>query len=412
MIPAFFYLETRKCENAKESAVKGKLIGHRPIVFGLCLHVCGIGSAADVTIQWEPPNDPAARFVVKGVSAEALETLSTKANAQSNEASKLFNVYTTANGKRAETAMSGDVEIRKDMIVFTPRYPLRAGMTFRAVFDPSQIKDRGLAGLSKQEKDFALPSLSPGEATRLTEIFPSGEVLPENLLRLYLYFSAPMSRGEAYQRIHLLNEKGKTVEFPFLELGEELWSPDGRRFSLYFDPGRIKRGLKPRELFGPALIEGGTYSLVIDAAWIDANGQPLKQSFTKKFRVGPPDDKQPNPHKWKIHAPRIDSLEPLVVDLDEPLDSGMLQRVLEIRNPAGQVVPGEIRLANHEQRWEFVPGENWKAGPHRLIVSTGLEDLAGNSIRRLFEIDILRPAVPGSDSEVVELPFKVEESKP
>ena len=38
---------------------------------------------------------------------------------------------------------------------------------------------------------------------------------------------------------------GQAVADPFLELDEELWSTDGRRFTLLFDPGRIKRGLKP-----------------------------------------------------------------------------------------------------------------------------------------------------------------------
>ncbi len=56
-----------------------------------------------------------------------------------------------------------------------------------------------------------------------------------------------MSRGEAYRRIHLLDADGKPIERAFLELGEELWDPDGKRFTLFIDPGRIKRGLKPRK---------------------------------------------------------------------------------------------------------------------------------------------------------------------
>ena len=62
------------------------------------------------------------------------------------------------------------------------------------------------------------------------------------------YFDAPMSRGEAYRHIHLVDAKtGREVEAPFLELGEELWDGDFRRFTLLCDPGRVKRGLKPRE---------------------------------------------------------------------------------------------------------------------------------------------------------------------
>src|SRR5437667_9325668 len=109
-----------------------------------------------------------------------------------------------------------------------------------------------------------------------------------------------MNRGEAYSRIHLLNEAGKPVERPFLQLDEELWDPQGQRFTLFFDPGRIKRGLKPREELGPALVEGNIYTLEIDRFWPDADGNPLKETFRKIFRVGPPDDEPIDPKKWKI----------------------------------------------------------------------------------------------------------------
>ena len=61
------------------------------------------------------------------------------------------------------------------------------------------------------------------------------------------------------------------MDAPFLELDEELWSPDGDSLHLVFDPGRIKRGLKPREEVGPVLEAGKSYSLVIDREWVDAS---------------------------------------------------------------------------------------------------------------------------------------------
>ena len=65
-----------------------------------------------------------------------------------------------------------------------------------------------------------------------------------------------MSRGKAYRRVHLLDADGKEVDRAFLELGEELSAPDGKRFTLLIDPGRIKRGLKPRKDLGPVLEQG------------------------------------------------------------------------------------------------------------------------------------------------------------
>ena len=93
-----------------------------------------------------------------------------------------------------------------------------------------------------------------------------------------------MSRGEAYRHIRLLDGAGKPVDTPFLELDEELWLRDGTRFTLLFDPGRIKRGLKPREELGPVLEAGKSYQLVIDRDWLDAEGNPLKTEFRKTLR--------------------------------------------------------------------------------------------------------------------------------
>ena len=89
---------------------------------------------------------------------------------------------------------------------------------------------------------------------------------------------------------------------PFLELDEELWSPDGTRFTLLFDPGRVKRGLKPREELGPVLEAGKSYSLVIDRDWLDASGNSLKAGFRKTFRVGPPDETSPDPKTWTVRS--------------------------------------------------------------------------------------------------------------
>ncbi len=50
-----------------------------------------------------------------------------------------------------------------------------------------------------------------------------------------------MSRGDSYRHIQLRDAKGKAVELPFLELGEELWNPDMTRLTLFIDPGRVKR---------------------------------------------------------------------------------------------------------------------------------------------------------------------------
>ena len=65
----------------------------------------------------------------------------------------------------------------------------------------------------------------------------------------------PMSRGMAYEHIRLLGADGKAVAAPFLVLDEELWDYEGKRFTLFFDPARVKRELRPHKELGRALKE-------------------------------------------------------------------------------------------------------------------------------------------------------------
>ena len=50
-------------------------------------------------------------------------------------------------------------------------------------------------------------------------------------------------------------------------------------FTLFIHPGRIKRGVKPREIDGLPMTDGKEYSLHIDDAWLGADRQPLCQPF-------------------------------------------------------------------------------------------------------------------------------------
>ncbi len=283
--------------------------------------------------------------------------------------------------------------------VFEPRFPLRPGLTYRAVFEPSTG--------GRVERTFAIPPPPPSAPTVVRAVFPSGDVLPENLLKFYLHFSAPMSRGEVYRRVRLLDASGKTVELPFLELGEELWDRAGVRVTLLFDPGRIKRGLKPREDSGPALEEGKSYTLVVDRDWPDAEGHPLGREHRKAFKVGAPDEKQPDPKAWRLQPLRAGSVEAMTVGFEEPLDEGLLNRVISVVDREGMTVAGRIEIDQGETRWRFRPEGAWKAGSYALRVDTTLEDRAGNSVDRPFEVDIVRPVERSIRSRVVELPFEV-----
>ncbi len=118
-------------------------------------------------------------------------------------------------------------------------------------------------------------------------IYPSADRLPQNLLRIYIQFNEPMAQGDAYRHIALTRSDGRKLEYPFLELAEELWDPSGRRLTLLLDPARVKQGLVPREEDGPVLEVGHSYHLSIRSGWPDAHGEPMKASMVKTFKVVP-----------------------------------------------------------------------------------------------------------------------------
>ncbi len=232
------------------------------------------------------------------------------------------------------------------------------------------------------------PAAAARPSTTVLGIYPSADVLPENLLKLYVHFSASMSRGEAHRRIRLLDESGQPVELAFLEIDQELWDRDLRRLTLLFDPGRVKRDLLPRGEVGSPLRAGVRYTLVIDRDWPDAHGTPLDREARKAFLAGPPDYDPPRTSAWRVLAPNAGTRDPLRVTFPEPLDHALLARVLEIADASGKLVPGAIAVEGSETGWRFVPNEPWRSGDYLLRAATILEDLAGNSLSRRFEVDV------------------------
>jgi len=236
-------------------------------------------------------------------------------------------------------------------------------------------------------------------------IYPSVDLLPENLLRLYIHFSAPMTRGHAWENLRLLDGAGRAVDMPFLELDEELWDRSGTRLTVFIDPGRIKRGVRPLEEIGPALSAGGSYVLEVLPEMEDAGGKPLRAGHRKTFRVGPPDREPLDPRSWNISAPRAGGKDPLVIGLGKPLDHGLLLSAFSIEGPDRAPVEGDAMTLDGERTWSFTPAEPWKSGEHAVAVSTTLEDPAGNAIGRPFEVDALEPFQTRLEVDVVRLAF-------
>ena len=290
--------------------------------------------------------------------------------------------------------MLGTYAVENGTLVFRPRFPLAAGIRYRAVFQP--------AGSTPVETFFDGPKKDTTPSTRIVHIYPSTNVFPDNQLKLYIQFSAPMSRGEAWKRIHILDENGKAIDLPFVEIEQELWDPSFQRLTVLFDPGRIKRGLVPNQDVGPPIVEGKQYTLVIDRDFLDGRGVPLVEGSRKPFRGGPSDRTAIDPKKWKLNQPKAGTSEALVVDFPEPLDFALLERLLSVSG-----VQGTVSIESEETQWRFVPVQPWKAGEYQLVVDIALEDLAGNRIDRVFDVDRFETPTETITTKTISLPFSI-----
>lgn len=313
--------------------------------------------------------------------------------------------------------MTGRYSFENGSLRFIPQFPIEKGIRYRAIFSPDRLPTSGesksltldsASGIGKQvSAEFLVPAPPSTPSAFVSAVYPSAEVLPENQLKFYLHFSDPMSRGQGYKHIHLYNESGREVDLPFLEIDEELWDRDGVRLTLFFDPGRIKRGVRPREELGPTLLVGEKYTLVIDAHWEDAKGNPLIREFRKTFRVGQPDYESPDPKAWGLAVPNANTRESFVVSFREPLDHALAHRLIWVTDFKGGSVPGTIEVADEERQWSFVPDEEWTGGRYELVVDTVLEDLAGNSVARPFEVDVFPPVQRRIESKTVSRSFQI-----
>ena len=268
-------------------------------------------------------------------------------------------------------------------IDFVPRFPFLAGVTYSLVVSGCAEFPEGLVlGLRRETP--------PMDATAIvTAVYPDTEIVPFNLLKVYLHFSEPMVEGFARRGIRLENAKtGEPIDGAFLDMDPELWDRKRRRLTLLLDPGRIKRGLVPQQEVGYPLEEGSSIRLTIAGPFKSASGAPIARAFSRVYAVGPALRCPVDPGDWRLDFPAEESPDPLRVEFDRPLDHAMLAHAFQVIDADRQVVAGVGTVQAGDMGWTYFPSRAWKSGEHQLIVDARLEDLAGNSLRRVFDRDL------------------------
>ena len=346
----------------------------------------------DVRIRLSAASSGAPAVDVEGLPAEDLAHLQREPPARDAWQALLRVQVARADGASdGLPPVLGDYAVRSGVLRFTPRYPFDPGQRYEVVLDlsllPSARHGSPSSPASPVSATLELPAPDRTPSTRVAAVYPSALEVPENHLRLYIVFSAPMGLGAGSPYIRLVDEDGGPLADPFLPLDVDLWNEDRTRFTVLYDPGRVKRGILPNEEMGRPLAVGGTYVLEIDAGWRDAEGQPLVEPFRREFRVGPPQERALDAADWRLEVPAAGTRDPLAVTFPAPLDYGLLQRALRVATAGGQPLAGEIRIEREETRWLFTPRVPWRPGEHQLVAAATLEDVAGNRIGRAFEVD-------------------------
>jgi hypothetical protein len=270
---------------------------------------------------------------------------------------------------------AGRYELDRDRLLFLPRFPFVAGTGYSVVVDGEAFSIERPAAPAQPE-------------TAVAEIFPTAAELPANQLKLYVAFSAPMSEGFAARAVSVRAAgSGEQLSGVFAHLEPELWDPRRTRLTLLLDPGRIKRGLVGNTEVGTALREGEALIVEVAESFRDEAGRPLRAPASRRYEVGPAVRQRVDPGAWRLDAPAAGSTGPLVATFDRPLDRALLEHCLTVQD-----VDGTVAIGAGELTWSLTPATPWRAGRRTLRIDTRLEDLAGNSLVRVFDRDLTRPS--------------------
>jgi len=344
---------------------------------------------------------------VGGIPAASLSRLA-KADWTDAQWQALMQVSVKAAPGGRPPAIVGRYTVADAVLRFTPMFPFDDGREYDVRFDPSALPGSGATpGGTSLAATVTLPAVARTPSTVVSHLYPSGNVVPANQLRMYLHFSAPMDWRSGYDYITLLDDRGQEVVDTFLPLDADFWNHDRTRYTVFFDPGRVKRGILPNRRMGRPLRAGGTFSILVARDWPDAHGQPLSDGFKKTYRVLPAREEALSTRTWRITAPAPGTRDPLRVAFPFALDRGLLQRALTIVHvdaSGERTMAGDVTVEPGETAWRFVPADTWSTGDYMIAILPALEDPSGNRIGQAFETRDSDDRDPGPPAR---LPFSI-----
>jgi hypothetical protein len=332
---------------------------------------------------------------ILGLSQETLDEL-----AKEELADKNWTIFFNVRVVDASQPMMGAYEIASEAITFQPRFLPDPNISYEVSFSSNGLKTLFPKTRETQEFSATVSFDEAFKSPKVEAVFPTSQLLPANMLRLYVQFSSPMGLKNPYEYIRIVREDNVGIKEPFVEMEEGLWSRDRTRLTLLIHPGRIKRGVGPNITQGEVFEEGQSYRLEISDEW------GLDSDHVKQFKITESVRSTIDLKEWEIMAPNSESSEILTIKTKKMLDKAIGERMVSVIDENGSQIKGLFHYNSVNMTLSFIPEQKWNATRYSILVNPRLEDVCGNTPMSEFDVEGNRKTVGG---QLLELSFEPRE---
>ena len=214
-------------------------------------------SAAEPRIQLSLDPSGSGTVDVEGLPPEDLAQLQ-RAALTRDEWTALLRVQVATDDTPApeRPAVLGAYSVADGVLRFMPQFPFEPGTALRRRLRsfPAVVGRRrpgsGVASTPDQDDGRSSRRVKRHPATRVLEVYPTARSPRESTAALHRVLGADESAERCARMFDCSMTDGKAVVDPFLPLEVDLWNEDRTRYTLLFDPGRVKRGILPERTDG------------------------------------------------------------------------------------------------------------------------------------------------------------------
>ena len=333
----------------------------------------------------DPPLTPEEPYVSveRGVARASVELVSFGKAAENLAPSEIIIFGPYHKATKTITPMPGEYSYDFDddpsFLIFTPYQRISEDILYAA-------QELVNGQITEYDHSFWHPDT---DTTNILICPPDEPELPANHLKFYVHFTRPMRPTESWEHFSLKDLRtGKLVPRPFRHI--DLWDEQNRRLTLWFHPGRQKTGVNLNEDLGGILTAGHSYLLLIDPEWKTQTGKPLDLSVKKRyyFTAIDADHEQPAPNNWELTPPTADTVQPLIISFGEMLDFATAGKAVTTCSCNEELIEFSQQADWDGTRVKIFPSKPWATGNYTIALNPRLEDLAGNSLERPFEVDL------------------------